>query len=53
MASIEEHVQTVQIFIESVLPTLFALRDDESQIIAVMSSNVNEVLYGYLKEPKP
>ena len=43
MASIEEHVQTV-------LPTLFTLRDDESRIIAGMSSNVDDLLYGYLPE---
>ena len=50
MLSIEEHVQTVQIFIEPILPTLFTLRDDASSIIAVMSSNVNDLLYGYLPE---
>ena len=30
------------------LPTLFTLRSDESEIFAVMSSNVDELLYGYL-----
>ena len=29
------------------MPTLFTLRDDESRIIAVMSSNVDDLLYGY------
>ena len=33
-----------------ILPTLFKLRDDESIIIAVMSSNVDDLLYGYLPE---
>ena len=32
------------------LPTLFRLRDDESRIIAVMSSNVDVLLYGNLPE---
>ena len=32
------------------LPTLFTLRDDESKIIAVMSSNVDDLLYGSLPE---
>ena len=32
------------------LPTLFTLRDDESRIIAVMFSNVDDLLYGYLPE---
>ena len=30
------------------LPTLFTLRNDDSEIIAVMSSNVDDVLYSYL-----
>ena len=30
-----------------ILPTWFTLRDDESRIIAVMTSNVDDVLYGY------
>ena len=32
------------------LPTLFTLRNEESKIIAVMSSNVDDLLYGYLHE---
>ena len=36
--------------LNQVLPTLFKLRDDESRIIAVMSSNVDDLLYGYLLE---
>ena len=50
MASIEKHVQTVQILTEPFLPTLLTHRDDESRIIAVMSSNVDDLLYGYLLE---
>ena len=50
MASSEEHVQTVQFSLNQILPTLFTLRDDESKIIAVMSSNVDDLLYGYLPE---
>ena len=50
MASSEEHVQTVQVSLNPILPTLFTLRDDESRIIAVMSSNVDDLLYGYLSE---
>ena len=50
VASSEEHVQTVQVSLNPILPTLFTLRDDESRIIAVMSSNVDDLLYGYLPE---
>ena len=50
VASIEEHVQTVQISLNQILPTLFALRGEESKIIAVMSSDVDDLLYGYLPE---
>ena len=32
------------------MPTLFTLRDDESRIIAVMSSNVDDLLYDCLPE---
>ena len=32
------------------LPTLFTLRNEESKIIAVMSSNLDDLLYGYLPE---
>ena len=50
VASIEEHVQTVQFSLNQILPTLFTLRNDESRNIAVMSSNVDDLLYGYLPE---
>ena len=50
MAPIEKHVQTIQILIEPNSANLFTLRDDESRIIAVMSSNVDDLLYGYLPE---
>ena len=30
------------------MPTLFTVRDEESRIIAVMSSNVDDLLYGHL-----
>ena len=36
--------------LNQILPTLFTLRDYESNIIAVMSSNVDNLLYGYLPE---
>ena len=36
--------------LNQILPTLFTLRDDESRIIAVMSSNVDDLLYGHLPE---
>ena len=36
--------------LNQILPTLFRLPDDESRIIAVMSSNVDDLLYGYLPE---
>ena len=36
--------------LNQILPTLFTLRDDESNIIAVVSSNVDDLLYGYLPE---
>ena len=45
MASIEKHVQTVQILIE---PN--SADYDELRIITVMSSNVDDLLYGYLPE---
>ena len=50
VASIEEHVQTVQFSPNQILPTLFMLRDDESRIIAVMSSNVDDLLCGCLPQ---
>ena len=50
VASIEDHVQTVQFSLNQILPTLFTLRNEESKIIAVMSSNVDDLLYGYLPE---
>ena len=36
--------------LNQILPSLFSLRDDESRIIAVMSSNVDDLLCGYLPE---
>ena len=36
--------------LDQILPTLFTLRDDESIIIAVMSSIVDDLLYVYLPE---
>ena len=36
--------------LNQILSTLFTLRDDESSIIAVVSSNVDNLLYGYLPE---
>ena len=36
--------------LNQILPTLFTLRDEESRIIAVMSSNVDDLLYGNLPE---
>ena len=36
--------------LNQILPTLFTLRNEESKIIAVMSSNVDDLLYGYLPE---
>ena len=36
--------------LNQILPTLFTLRDDESRIIAVMSSNVDDLLCGYLQK---
>ena len=36
--------------LNQILLTLFSLRDDESRIIAVMSSKVDDLLYGYLPE---
>ena len=43
-------MQAVQFFTNQIVPTLFTLRDDESRIIAVMSSIVDDLLYGYLPE---
>ena len=45
----EEGIAGGEIF-NQILPTLFTLRDDESKITAVMSSNVDDLLYGYLPE---
>ena len=39
--------------LKQILPTLFTLRDDESRIIAVMSSDVDDLLYGYLPAGPP
>ena len=36
--------------LNQILPTLFTLRFDDSRIIAVMSSNVDDLLCGYLPE---
>ena len=36
--------------LDRILPTLFTLRNHESKIIAVLSSNVDDLLYGYLLE---
>ena len=36
--------------LDEILPTLLTLRDDESRILAMMSSNVDDLLYGYLPE---
>ena len=36
--------------LNQILPTLFTLRDDESKIIAVMSSNLDDLLYGFLPQ---
>ena len=37
-------------FLDQILPTLFALRNEESKIIAVFSSNVDHLLYAYLPD---
>ena len=37
----------VNFSLNRILPTLFTLRREESKIIAVMSSNVDDLLYGY------
>ena len=36
--------------LNQILPTLFTLRGNESRIIAVMSSNADDLLHGYLPE---
>ena len=36
--------------LNQILPTLITLRNEESKIIAVMSSNAADLLYGYLPE---
>ena len=36
--------------LNQILPTLFTLRGNESRIIAVMSSNADDLLHGYLLE---
>ena len=45
-----KNVQTVQFSLSQILPTLFTLRNEESKIIAEMSSNVDDLLYCYLPE---
>ena len=40
----------LKISLNQILSTLFTLRDDESRVIAVMSSNVDDLQYGYLPE---
>ena len=49
-ASSDGHVQKNNLSLNRILPTLFTLRNEESKIIAVMSSNADDVLYGYLPE---
>ena len=39
-----------RIVLNHILPTLFTLREGEPRIITVMSSNVDDLLYGYLPE---
>ena len=39
-----------QFSLNQILPTPFTLRDDESRAIAVMSSNVDDLLCGYLPQ---
>ena len=36
--------------LDQILPTLFTLGNEESKIIVAMSSNVDDLLYGYLPE---
>ena len=52
VTSIEEHVQTIQFFrgsnSDQNLPHLFTLRNEESKIIVLMSSSVDDLLYGDL-----
>ena len=50
VASIEEHRQRVQCSLNQILPTLFTLRNEESKIVAVMSSNTDDISR---KEPRP
>ena len=49
VTSIEEHVQTIQFFrgsnFDQNLPHLFTLRNEESKIIVLMSSSVDDLLY--------
>ena len=46
----KKKVQTVQFSPNQLLPTLFTLRNEETKIIAVMSSNLDDLLYGHLPE---
>ena len=51
MASIEEHAQTVQFFFESnSADSVYASKQGIKNQCAVLSSNVNDLLYGYLPE---
>ena len=50
VASIEEQVQAVQFSLNQILPILFTLRNEESKTITVLSSNVDDLLYGYVLE---
>ena len=34
--------------LNKILPTLFTVRDDDGNIVAMMNSNVDDLLYGYV-----
>ena len=40
----------VKFLMNQILSPSFTLRDDESRILAVMSSNVDDLLHGYVQE---
>ena len=48
LSQLKNTCEQFKLSFNQILPTLFTLRDDESRIIAVMSSNVDDFLHGYL-----
>ena len=47
---LEEVIKAKGFKLNYILPTLFALRNNEREIVAIVPSNVDDLLYGHLPE---